>query len=829
MFNFQNSAAFLLLLLIPTLFILRKLGIFTQITYPATLADWAGECFIWKAKFRKFLSVLAKVMISLGFVAAVCAFADPVLSTHEKVYTSLGTDIIFVIDTSPSMAARDIDGITRLEAAKNSISTLVTENDGYRYGIVALGSQASIYVPPTNDFSIFRKRLSEIQVGLLGNGSAIGDGLSTALCHLQSSTAPKKCIVLFTDGENNAGEIHPQTAAKLASENKISLYLVGVGSKGTVPIEYKDPNTDKLYSGYLESDFDSAAMKEIARAGKGRYFEVRSLEELTMALNTVTKNEVITQSYTYKTVTTPIYKKFLFYAMILISIAWILRRIVLQEKINFHYRKILILRFFLILFSVVMIICAYLGFSWGTYFAPVQKSGTSVSFVIDISNSMMAKDTEKGITRLDAVSIYARKLLSKMNNTSVSVVLSKGEGITAIPLTQDSSMIESLLDVLSPAMMTAPGSSLGKGILAAKDSFPQNFATAGRIWVFTDGEETDNNLSNALTECIKSGIPVTIIGFGSEEGTETLAGDKKTIVQTALQTEKIKETIQLTGSNMSFYRNQTPITFLRAEDKGSATVLLNQLSENNQDNQIISYEAKAIPRFKLFLILAILSFAFSFIFTEMDWHKILSQKKGSTKTNAKKTAGLIIFTSLIFTSCSQSASILQGTYAFYKKQYRSAIAYFKAALEKSDSQDQNKDYILYNLGTAYSLIGEQEAALEEFSLISDKASDSVKYAAFYNAGIIANQKADYETAQNYFKEALKIDSTKINAKINLELSIQMAEAEVKQKEAEAIPASEEHSQLPDIEKGIYKHVKENDKKQWQNSVPKETVNLETDY
>ena len=205
------------------------------------------------------------------------------------------------------------------------------------------------------------------------------------------------------------------------------------------------------------------------------------------------------------------------------------------------------------------------------------------------------------------------------------------------------------------------------------------------------------------------------------------------------------------------------------------------------------------------------------------------KKRKKTATNAKKTAGLIIFTSLIFTSCSQSASILQGTYAFYKKQYRSAIAYFKSALEKSDSQDKNKDYILYNLGTAYSLIGEQEAALEEFSLISDKASDSVKYAAFYNAGIIANQKADYETAQNYFKEALKIDSTKINAKINLELSIQMAEAEVKQKEAEAIPASEEHSQLPDIEKGIYKHVKENDKKQWQNSVPKETVNLETDY
>ena len=125
----------------------------------------------------------------------------------SKVFTSLGADIVFVLDTSPSMAAKDVDNNTRINAAKESIKAIAGENKGFRYGIVVFGSEASVLIPPTNDEVIFSQRLNDCQIGLLGDGSAIGDGLSTAVCHLLSSSAPKKYIILLTDGENNAGTI----------------------------------------------------------------------------------------------------------------------------------------------------------------------------------------------------------------------------------------------------------------------------------------------------------------------------------------------------------------------------------------------------------------------------------------------------------------------------------------------------------------------------------------------------------------------------------------------------------------------------------------------
>lgn len=331
--SFQNPAAFLLLLLIPLLYLLRKLKIFTKITFPAVLADWNGKAFKWSGKTRRVISIFARIIMGAGFLAVIAAFADPVISWQEKVYTSLGTDVIFVVDTSPSMAAKDIDGGTRLEAAKNTIKLVSQDYEGFRFGIVVLGSDASVFVPPTSDHNAFKKRIDDIHVGILGNGSAIGDGLSTAVCHLASSKAPKKCIVLMTDGENNAGAIHPETAADLAADNNITIYVVGIGSKGSVPIEYTDPSTGKLYSGYLDSNFNSASLRKISSLANGRYFEVKTTDELMITLSNVAKTENVTQSFTYKTMNELLYDKFLLFGSIMLALAWIIKRLLLNEMI----------------------------------------------------------------------------------------------------------------------------------------------------------------------------------------------------------------------------------------------------------------------------------------------------------------------------------------------------------------------------------------------------------------------------------------------------------------------------------------------------------------
>ena len=411
-----------------------------------------------------------------------------------------------------------------------------------------------------------------------------------------------------------------------------------------------------------------------------------------------------------------------------------------------------------------------------------------------------------------------------MNGVSASVVLAKGDGVAAIPLTDDYVMIESLLDVMSPRLMTVPGSSIGKGILKAKETFPANYSNAGRIWVFTDGEETDSHLKPALSECIKSGIPVTIIGFGSETETPVLAGDGVTVVNSALRSSKIISTIEEAKKNLGFYKNQTEVSYVNYLEKGSAVKLLSQLKQT--ENLFVSYEAKPVPRFKLFILLAVLFFSFSYIFTEFDFSKI--------RTVAKfPAAASCIFMVFVLTGCSDStADILKGTFAFAQKQYSQAVSYFNLANEAAQ-QKQNKQaaqYALYDLGTAYSLLGEDDAAMEKYSELAQDAPDSIRYGAYYNAGIIAHKNEDYEHAIEYFKKALEADSTRIDAKINLELSIQSVEVNVKHNQSNAVPSSEDNSVVnEDLEKAVFERIKENDQKQWKNSEASQSDSLAEDY
>ncbi|MCQ2576371.1 MAG: VWA domain-containing protein [Treponema sp.] len=490
----------------------------------------------------------------------------------------------------------------------------------------------------------------------------------------------------------------------------------------------------------------------------------------------------------------------------------------------FSFKKMIVIRTVFRSLAWCMLVLAFSKIYWGTYLAPVQKTGTAVSFVFDISNSMKAPDGPDYKTRLESAGVYARLLLKNMNqNSSVSVVLAKGDGVLAIPLTEDYAQIESLLDSLSPDMMTAPGSSLGKGLLKAKESFPENYASAGRIWLFTDGEETDNHLKTALSECIKAGLPVSIVGFGTERGTSVFAGDNKTLVTTTLKSEKIKATIEDAQKNMGFYKNQTPVIYVDSVEKGSAYKLLSQLTEAS--NQIITYEAKPVPRYKMFLLIAILCFAFSFIFTEFDFNRFRSKA-------GKHSLGLIVVISALFTGCSShTMDTLKGTLSFHQQNYSHSVScYLKVVNEAGEEENQRLlDYALYNLGTAYSKMGEEAAAMERYGQISENAPETIKYSAFYNAGVIAHKNGDYELAYDYFKKALEVDSTSIESKINMELSLQQAQVDVKHAQSEMTPAAEENNSLPEMEKAIFERIRENDQKQWKNSEAPQGQNLAEDY
>ncbi len=331
MVQFKNPAAFLLLLLPPLLLFLRHVRVFKKIAFLAVLGDWQGEYFGWKGTGFMLLSRFYKLLELLAFICVVVAYANPVRRHQEKVYISRGADVMFVVDSSPSMAAKDIAGLSRLEAAKKSIVTLASDNGGCTLGLVSMAREAVLLVPPTMDRDFFMKRLDSLVVGELGDGTAIGTGLSTAIYHLEGSSAPKKAIILITDGENNAGSVNPYTASRLAEEKGISLYVLGLGTKGTVALEYTDPKTGKFYSGYFQSGYDSQNLSKLAAAGGGSFFSVENMDALKQAFGSINKTASLVQSYRIRSFDTDYYEFCLLVAGLLLCSACVIKRFFLKE------------------------------------------------------------------------------------------------------------------------------------------------------------------------------------------------------------------------------------------------------------------------------------------------------------------------------------------------------------------------------------------------------------------------------------------------------------------------------------------------------------------
>ncbi|MBP5251310.1 MAG: tetratricopeptide repeat protein [Treponema sp.] len=480
----------------------------------------------------------------------------------------------------------------------------------------------------------------------------------------------------------------------------------------------------------------------------------------------------------------------------------------------------------------ISIVAAYAGISWGINTVPVQKTGKSISLVFDISYSMLAKDGPASMTRLEAACNYCEDLLEHINDASISVTLAKGDGVLALPMTEDINAVSNLLSELSPNLITSQGSSLGGGINAAIKSFPPQSSHAGFIWLFTDCEETDDTLLKALSNSVREGYPVAIIGFGNEIESEVLAGDGKTRVKTALRSAAIEKMISTLAHSSENGHNSlllTPVTYIDASQYGSASHLLKMIEEP-KGNSEIAYEIHSIQHHNIFIMLAILFFVISVISGEID---ITS---GIRKMSSAQTILLLTF---MLTSCSDRFNdgklLFQGKLGWNRKDYQSAIACF---LEVADDSYKRGDkitmeYALCNLATTYLMQDENDIALKKFSELLDNATEetsrNVKFTALYNSGIIAHRQGNYEKAVEYFKSALLVDSTSTAAKINLELSIQEKSIQKQSKhDSEVVPVSEnnyDHS----LEEAIYSIIKEEEKNQWKSQQQQQTSGSSLDY
>lgn len=463
----------------------------------------------------------------------------------------------------------------------------------------------------------------------------------------------------------------------------------------------------------------------------------------------------------------------------------------------------------------IFALLALSGISFGSKKVPVLKSGKNVDLVFDISYSMMAKDAGKNLSRLDAVKIYVSSLLENMPACSFSAILAKGDGFVAISETENKEAILNLVGNLSPHMMTASGSSLAKGLDAAVNGIPTNSTKAHCVWIFTDGDETDNLLEKSLLKSAKAGIPVTIIGFGRESESEITAGDGKTRVKTALRAGRLKEIAERTSS-------LTPVTFIEAKAKGSAWSLLKQIQGSKETEEgSRSYEIVSIKRHGFFLLLAVFSIFLSFLVSEGFFHHAAALIFKKAKASKAKVATIIMMVLLLSSCTSERKQILDGVWAWNDGNYTSATANFLKIAEQNKAGSVN--YGIFNLGTTYLSMGEKEAAMErlaEINLSDKNLPPDLKSAVCYNKGIICLSDNDYKKAAGNFKMAILAapsSSHALNAKINLELcERKLVQEEAKAGQAEMTGVNEEKSKNKDMEIQVFNLIRQNEGKKWKN-------------
>lgn len=284
--TFLHPWILLLLLLIPALvawYVLKGNRRYPALRFSMThvLEQQAPT---WKVRLRHM--VFALRLLALAFI--IIALARPQSSISRRDVTVEGIDIVITLDISSSMLAEDFQP-NRLEAAKSIASDFVNERPNDRIGIVAFSGEAFTQCPLTTDKNILTELFRQLKSGMIEDGTAIGDGLATAVNRLRESDAISKVIILLTDGENNRGNIDPLTAGEIAKKMGVRVYTIGVGTHGMAPYPFKTPFGTQYQN--VEVKIDEKLLQNIANMTGGQYFRATNNSTLREIYSQIDKLE----------------------------------------------------------------------------------------------------------------------------------------------------------------------------------------------------------------------------------------------------------------------------------------------------------------------------------------------------------------------------------------------------------------------------------------------------------------------------------------------------------------------------------------------------------
>lgn len=278
------------LLVIPVLLVLHYIWLEIAERHPhmrvSTSVPWKlrGTPLIAWLRHIPFLFRLAAIVL------LIFAMARPRTMTEVTDMDAEGIDIVLAMDVSTSMLARDLTP-DRLEASKDIAIEFISQRLSDRIGIVVFAGESYTQCPLTTDINALTSMLNQVQTGVIEDGTALGNGLATAIARLDDSESPSRVVILMTDGVNNRGSVTPQMAKEIAEIRGVRVYTIGVGKEGYAKYPVMTPWGVQFQD--VKVEIDEELLKDIAESTGGRYFRATDNTKLAEIYNEINQMEKV--------------------------------------------------------------------------------------------------------------------------------------------------------------------------------------------------------------------------------------------------------------------------------------------------------------------------------------------------------------------------------------------------------------------------------------------------------------------------------------------------------------------------------------------------------
>lgn len=284
--EFANPIYLYLLLIIPLLivwYIFKNNKSFAEIQF-SSFSPFKNLKKTLKQRMYHLLFVLRLLVISLLIIV----LARPQSSLSKRNVSIEGIDIVLAYDISSSMLAEDFKP-NRLEAGRDVGLQFINGRPNDRIGLVIFSGEAFTQCPLTSDHGVLKSLFHSVKTGIIEDGTALGDGLATAVSRIKDSKAISKVIILMTDGVSNMGSVDPLSAADIAKLFGVRVYTIGIGTTGVAPYPFKTPFGIQYQN--MEVKIDEALLKQISKITNGNYYRATSKTKLENIFKEIDKLE----------------------------------------------------------------------------------------------------------------------------------------------------------------------------------------------------------------------------------------------------------------------------------------------------------------------------------------------------------------------------------------------------------------------------------------------------------------------------------------------------------------------------------------------------------